>query len=114
MTKFIILLALTILAVGNIYASIDCDICHQIISAAEAHFKNGEPESTLLGDLVSQCKIIGSTYGQQATSICLKVVQQNIDKIYGHFNAGMKPCAICLAAGSCLSSDTCTDSFLKF
>uniref|UniRef100_A0AC35TKU8 Saposin B-type domain-containing protein n=1 Tax=Rhabditophanes sp. KR3021 TaxID=114890 RepID=A0AC35TKU8_9BILA len=113
MSKFVIILALTILCVANIYASIDCDICHQIIQTAESHFKKGEPESTLLGDLVAQCKVIGATYGQQATSVCLKTVQQNINKIYQHFNDGMTPCTFCRAAQSCTTADTCVDSFLK-
>uniref|UniRef100_A0AC35U8J8 Saposin B-type domain-containing protein n=1 Tax=Rhabditophanes sp. KR3021 TaxID=114890 RepID=A0AC35U8J8_9BILA len=111
MSKFIIVLVLSVLAVANIYASIDCDICHQVIATAESHFKKGEPESTLLAELTTDCIAMGKTYGQQAVSICLKTVQQHIDRIYYHFENGMTPCTFCRAAESCLPTDACVDSF---
>uniref|UniRef100_A0AC35U0U8 Saposin B-type domain-containing protein n=1 Tax=Rhabditophanes sp. KR3021 TaxID=114890 RepID=A0AC35U0U8_9BILA len=111
MSKFVIVLALCILAVTNILADpTACAICQQVIVKAESNFKNGEPESTLLTDLTRQCYAIAQPYGTQAITTCLQIVNTEIDKIYSHFQAGMSPCTICTAAQSCVPADACGNS----
>uniref|UniRef100_A0AC35U2C0 Saposin B-type domain-containing protein n=1 Tax=Rhabditophanes sp. KR3021 TaxID=114890 RepID=A0AC35U2C0_9BILA len=110
MSKFIIVLTLCILAVANIYADVtSCGICQQVIASAELNYKNGEPESTLLTDLTRQCYAFAPTYGRQAISTCLQIVNGEIDKIYNYFEEGLKKCAICGYAQACEQTDTCID-----
>uniref|UniRef100_A0AC35TXF5 Saposin B-type domain-containing protein n=1 Tax=Rhabditophanes sp. KR3021 TaxID=114890 RepID=A0AC35TXF5_9BILA len=112
MSKLIIALAICVLAVSITHAaSTECTICHEVIGAAEQHFKNGEPETTLLTDLTRLCYTYGGEYGINAITACLQIVDAHIDKIYGHFQNGMTPCQICTLAKSCVASDACSDSF---
>uniref|UniRef100_A0AC35TVM2 Saposin B-type domain-containing protein n=1 Tax=Rhabditophanes sp. KR3021 TaxID=114890 RepID=A0AC35TVM2_9BILA len=111
MSKLIIALAICVLVISSAYAATpQCAICHEVIKAAESHFKNGEPEISLLTDLTRQCYTYGGQYGMNAITTCLQIVDANIDKIYGHFQNGMTPCQVCNIAKSCVAGDACTDT----